>query len=176
MKNGFGSLNEDAVRHIVLLIEALEKSTFDYLQLNSGDVQITLGKGNPPAECGATPQPIEATPAVPTSPPTPAVAPAPATVTSPPAKAESPLQEGTIEVRAPIVGLFYSKPDPAASPFVTLGAKVTKDSTVGLIEVMKVFNAVPAAVDGVITEICVSDAQFVEFGQVLFRIRPEAAS
>jgi len=49
---------------------------------------------------------------------------------------------------------------------------VSADSTVGLIEVMKVFTAVRAGVDGVITEICVQDAEFIEYGHVLFRVRP----
>ena len=71
------------------------------------------------------------------------------------------------------MGRFYAKPEPGAAPFVTLGAKVDADASVGLIEVMKVFNSVRAGVSGIITEICVQDAQFIEYGQILFRIRPE---
>ncbi len=71
-----------------------------------------------------------------------------------------------------MMGRFYAKPEPGAAPFVSVGAKVSADSTVGLIEVMKVFTAVRAGVHGVVTEICVQDEQLVEYGQVLFRIRP----
>jgi len=54
-----------------------------------------------------------------------------------------------------------------------VGAQLAPDSTVCLIEVMKVFTAVRAEVRGVVTEICVRDEQFVEYGQILFRVRPE---
>jgi acetyl-CoA carboxylase biotin carboxyl carrier protein len=73
------------------------------------------------------------------------------------------------------MGRFYSKPDPSAAPFVSVGAKVEADATVGLIEVMKLFNAVGAGISGIVTEICVEDAQFVEYGQVLLRIQPSEA-
>jgi acetyl-CoA carboxylase biotin carboxyl carrier protein len=79
---------------------------------------------------------------------------------------------GTIEVPAPIMGLFYSRPDPSSPPFVSVGSEVHEGTTVGLIEVMKVFNAVQAGTMGVIAEICVEDAQTIEIGQTLFRIRP----
>jgi acetyl-CoA carboxylase biotin carboxyl carrier protein len=91
---------------------------------------------------------------------------------APARKADSPLQDGTIEIKAPIIGRFYEKPEPGATPFVKLGAEVNEDTTVGLIEVMKLFQAVRAGVSGVITEICVQDSQIVEYGQVLFRVRP----
>ena len=68
--------------------------------------------------------------------------------------------------------MFYARPEPGAPPFVVIGAEVKKDTTVCLIEVMKTFNAMNAGVNGVITEICAEDAQLVEYGQVLFRVRP----
>ena len=75
-------------------------------------------------------------------------------------------------VVAPLLGRFYSRPEPGAPPFVSVGSEVTEDTTVGLIEVMKTFNAVRAGTDGVIVEICVDDAQFVEYGEALFRVQP----
>ena len=56
------------------------------------------------------------------------------------------------------------------------GHCLTEGTTVAIIEVMKMFNAIPAGLRGVITEICVQDAQFVEYGQTLFRVRPPEAS
>jgi acetyl-CoA carboxylase biotin carboxyl carrier protein len=85
-------------------------------------------------------------------------------------------REGTVEIVAPLLGRFYAQPEPGAPPFVTVGAAVTEETTVGLIEVMKTFHAVPAGVNGVVTEICVQDAQFIEYGQVLFRVRPGGAA
>jgi acetyl-CoA carboxylase biotin carboxyl carrier protein len=70
------------------------------------------------------------------------------------------------------MGMFYPQPEPGSPPFVAVGTEVKEDTTVCLIEVMKTFNAVTAGVKGVITEICAESAQMVEYGQVLFRVRP----
>ena len=77
-----------------------------------------------------------------------------------------------LDVVAPLRGRFYARPEPGAPPFVSVGSEVTEDTTVGLIEVMKTFNAVRAGIGGVVTEICVQDAQLVEYGEVLFHVRP----
>lgn len=81
--------------------------------------------------------------------------------------------DGAVPIVAPLLGRFFAQPEPGAPPFVSVGAEVTADTTVGLIEVMKTFNAVPAGVNGTIVETCVQDAQLVEYGQVLFRVRPQ---
>jgi acetyl-CoA carboxylase biotin carboxyl carrier protein len=73
-----------------------------------------------------------------------------------------------------LLGRFYSQPEPGAAPFVTVGSDVNEDTTVGLIEVMKTFNAVRAGVSGTVTEICAQDAELVEYGQVLLRVRPRS--
>jgi biotin carboxyl carrier protein len=80
--------------------------------------------------------------------------------------------DGTIEIKAQIMGMFYAQPEPGAPPFVVIGTEVKEDTTVCLIEVMKTFNAMTAGVKGVVTEICADNAQLVEYGQVLFRVRP----
>ena len=176
MSNAFDMLSDDEVRQITCLVESLDRSTFDFLQLELGDMKLTIGKGSaPPAGLAA---PLPAAAAVPAPAPAavaPAVTAAPAAA-APAAKQESPGEAGTIAITAPIMGRFYARPEPGAAPFVTLGATVDGDATVGLIEVMKVFNAVRAGVSGVISEICVEDAQFIEFGQVLFRVRPAEAA
>lgn len=175
MSNTFDLLSENEVRQITCLVETLDQSTFDFLQLELGDMKLTIGKGNaPPAAAVQAAAPVATTLAAPLAVPAPVPAPAPAAPVQ--AAKNDPAQEGTVAVVAPIMGRYYAKPEPGAAPFVTLGAKVDADATVGLIEVMKVFNAVRAGVSGVVTEICVQDAQFIEYGQVLVRIRPEAAS
>jgi acetyl-CoA carboxylase biotin carboxyl carrier protein len=78
------------------------------------------------------------------------------------------------EIKAPMLGTFYSRPKPGAAPFVEAGSKVRNDSTIGIIEVMKLMNSIPAGIGGEIVEVCVADGTLVEFGQVLIRIRPEA--
>ena len=62
--------------------------------------------------------------------------------------------------------------DDSAPPFVTVGAGVSAIATIGLVEVMKVFNAVAAGHEGKVVEICVEDGSAVEAGQVLIRIVP----
>jgi acetyl-CoA carboxylase biotin carboxyl carrier protein len=167
------TLTDDEVRQIALLVETLERSTFDYLQLELGDLKVTIGKGNAPPpgapaplpgvpQASAAPIAGSEPPAAPTAAPTAQARPA-----TPPAPAD-----GTVAVVAPMIGRFYAKPEPGAAPFVAVGTEVSPDSTVALIEVMKVFTAVRAGVKGVVTEICVQDEQLVEYGQALIRIRP----
>ena len=95
----------------------------------------------------------------------------------PPLPQSKPVQkavsDGSLEIKAPMIGRFYSQSEPGAAPYVKVGAQVKPEITVGLIEAMKMFNAVHAGVSGVIAEICVQDASLVEYGQVLFRVDPK---
>lgn len=163
-------LSDEDVRQIAQLLDALDHSSLDFLQLERGDLKLTIGKGEAPnISATATSRPPAAA--------VPAVAPPTATtvaVESPPLpQGTAAAEDGTVVIAAPIMGRFYAKPDPGAAPFVTVGSQVNEDTTVALIEVMKVFNAVPAGVTGIVTTVCVQDTQIVEFGQVMFRVRPE---
>jgi len=181
VNNAFDTLSDDEVRQIAQLVETLDHSTFDFLQLEIGDLKLTIGKGAaPPTGVATAPvaaaQPPVAAPAA-HVPAAPVVTPAAPDPSPPAAKAKGPVQDGTVAIVAPIMGRFYAQPEPGAAPFVAVGAMVRKETTVALIEVMKVFNAVPAGVSGVVTEICVQDAAIIEYGQVMFRVRPtETAS
>lgn len=75
-----------------------------------------------------------------------------------------------VEVKSPIVGIFYSAPSPEADPFVTIGSKVKKGDILCIIEAMKLMNEITAEVDGEIVDICVKNGDIAEYGQVLFRI------
>ena len=75
-----------------------------------------------------------------------------------------------IEIKAPLVGTFYMQPEPGAEAYVKVGSRVSPGTTLCIIEAMKIMNPIEAEVSGVITEVCVQDAQPVEFGQVLFRV------
>jgi acetyl-CoA carboxylase biotin carboxyl carrier protein len=79
-------------------------------------------------------------------------------------------EEGTY-VKSPMVGTFYASPSPDQPPFVKVGDLVTENSVVCIIEAMKVMNEVKAGVKGVIAEVLIDNAQPVEFGAKLFRIR-----
>jgi acetyl-CoA carboxylase biotin carboxyl carrier protein len=75
-------------------------------------------------------------------------------------------------IDSPMLGTFYRAEAPGAAPFVDVGANVDADTTVCLIEVMKMMNSVPAGVAGTIVEVCAENAEVVEYGQPLFRVEP----
>lgn len=76
-----------------------------------------------------------------------------------------------ISVRSPIVGVFYAAPAENAAPYVSIGDTVTKGQTLCIVEAMKLINEIPAEEDGVISEVCVTNGQVVEYGTELFRIK-----
>lgn len=94
---------------------------------------------------------------------------APATAAAEPAAKPEPVVEGTT-VTSPMVGTFYRAPNPGAEPFVKVGDHVEAGQTLGIIEAMKLLNEIEAETSGTIKEICVENAQPVEFGQPLFII------
>jgi acetyl-CoA carboxylase biotin carboxyl carrier protein len=79
---------------------------------------------------------------------------------------------GLKEIKSPMVGTYYSAPEPGADPYVKVGARISSGQTVCIIEAMKIMNEIEAEFGGVIREVNVEDAQPVEFGQVLFRVDP----
>lgn len=79
---------------------------------------------------------------------------------------------GLVPIKSPMVGTFYSSPSPDAKPFVVVGSNVDEDTDVCIIEAMKVFNNIKADTRGTITKILVTNGQTVEFGQVLFLVKP----
>ncbi len=165
-------LTEDEVLEI---LELIEKSDFDFFELELGDLKLTVSKdgvvsGGPGRTAVTARQ--EAGPA--TSPAPSAGQPEPAPPA--PARQDPVVRDGLVPVVAPMVGTFYAAPDPESPPFIEQGAPVGEDTTVGLIEVMKVFTSVAARARGVISEVLVSNAQFVEYGQVLFLIDPDGHS
>ena len=87
------------------------------------------------------------------------------------ANSENKVEENYKEIKAPMVGTFYSKSSPTAKPFVSVGDKVKKGDVVCIIEAMKLMNEITAEEDGVISEICVTNGRVVEFGTELFRIK-----
>jgi acetyl-CoA carboxylase biotin carboxyl carrier protein len=165
-------LTEDDVLHILKLID---ESKFDYFQLEVGELKITVSKGEPiplastsaNAAVSPSPAPVAAEP--------PKASPAPpraAQSVAPKVDAKAAEAEGHLRITAPLLGTFYVAPEPGAPPFVQVGQAITEDTTVGLIEVMKVFNSVRAGVKGTIAHVVAQNGQFVEYGQTLFLVKP----
>jgi acetyl-CoA carboxylase biotin carboxyl carrier protein len=95
-----------------------------------------------------------------------------ATLTAGSAKPGDSRKAGWLEVRAHLPGTFYRAPKPGAPPFVEIGSHVQEETVVGIIETMKLMNAVHAQTSGEIVEICFENAQFAERDAVLMRIQP----
>ncbi len=165
-------LTEDDVLQILNLIE---KSHFDFLELDLGDLKLTVSKGGvdfrPQDRAVGEKSSERATSSTETG----ESREHQKETKSESRESRSPAStaDDTVPITAPVVGTFYVAPEPGAPPYVQEGGGVEEESTVGLIEVMKVFNAVTAGVQGVVAEICVQNGQFVEFGQTLFRIKPK---
>ena len=128
----------------------LEESQFDELHLEHAGFKLTLKRGAAVRREGATASAPAASPA--------------------PASAASASEGSVLEVTAPFVGIFYRAPRPGAPPYIEVGSQVEQDTTVGIIEVMKLMNAVRAEVSGTVFEVLVEDGAVVEYGQVLLRI------
>ena len=146
------------------LIEAIDQSGIDSLEISRGGTRIRLSK-TPPSTGVVLAQP-------------PAGQPAAAVAT---ASAETPVAEPTapatpekelIDIKSPMVGTFYRGPAPEAPPYVEPGAPVTKGQTLCILEAMKLMNELQSEFDGIIREVLVENAEPVEYGQVLFRIEP----
>jgi acetyl-CoA carboxylase biotin carboxyl carrier protein len=79
-----------------------------------------------------------------------------------------------VEIKSPMVGTFYSAPEPGAEPYAKTGSRVATGQVVCIIEAMKIMNEIESEVAGVVREVLVENAQPVEFGQPLFRVDPHA--
>lgn len=151
------------------LISAFDDSGVDSLEIERGGTRVRLAKTPPQT---AAPVAIAAPAA---GAPVAAVAPAAARVPEAAPAAGAPAAapaSNLIEVTSPMVGTFYRAPAPDAPSYVDVGAKVSPGDTLCIIEAMKLMNELECEVSGTIAEICVENAQPVEFGQVLFRVDP----
>ncbi len=98
-------------------------------------------------------------------------APAPAPTPTPTVRSEQP--DGLVTIPSPMLGTFYRAESPGKEPFVDIGATVEPDTTVCIIEVMKMMNSVPAGISGTVEEVCPANGELVEYGAPLFRVRPQ---
>jgi acetyl-CoA carboxylase biotin carboxyl carrier protein len=142
------------------LVEMMEKYGLSEVSLQRGDEKWRLRRGAPGVPAAA----VSYAPA-----PTAA---APAAATTAAQQAAELAESGLLIIKSPTVGTFYSAPSPDDPPFVTIGSRVLPDTTVCIVEAMKVFNQIPAEVSGTIVEVLINSGDSVEFGQPLFRVRP----
>ncbi|WP_342649795.1 acetyl-CoA carboxylase biotin carboxyl carrier protein [Pseudomonas sp. REB1044] len=152
------------IRKVKKLIELLEESGIDELEIKEGEESVRISRNSKTpagAQYFAAPAPMAAPVAAP--------APAPAAAAAPAAEAAAPALKGTV-VRSPMVGTFYRKPSPTSPNFAEVGQTVKKGDTLCIVEAMKMMNHIEAEIGGVIDAILVEDGQPVEFDQPLFTV------
>jgi acetyl-CoA carboxylase biotin carboxyl carrier protein len=154
------------------LIQAVDDSGIDSLEIARGGTRIRINKTPPPAPVtAAAPAPAVAHAAA--SAPAAALpaASAPAPAAQEPAQAAAPASS-LVEIKSPMVGTFYRSPAPEAPAYVEVGSRIARGQTLCILEAMKLMNELPAEVSGTIREVCVENGEPVEYGQVLFRVDP----
>ena len=142
------------VRKIKKLIELVEESGINELEVKDGDQAIRIARSDSAAGLAVTP-----------------VTPSPAAVA--PAETETPTPApatGGFLVTAPLAGTFYRAPAPGENPFVAAGAHVDVGDVLCIIESMKMMNQIEAERRGRVSEILVADGEPIEAGQPLFRL------
>jgi len=173
-KKGVWDLRKDAamaekdtdIKKIKKLIEIMKENGLVEIEIKHDDDKIVLKRAQPQqivsgipmmSPESAVPVGIESTD----------------TVSQSSASKPVPSQEDLVEIKSPIVGTFYATPSPDSEPYVDIDTAVGPQTVVCIIEAMKVMNEIKAETSGTIAEIFVTNGQAVEYGQVLFRVRPD---
>ncbi|MBD2838511.1 acetyl-CoA carboxylase biotin carboxyl carrier protein [Pseudomonas sp. JM0905a] len=151
------------IRKVKKLIELLEESGIDELEIREGEESVRISRHSNKAMAA---QPIYAAAPAPMAAPVAAAAPAAATEAAAPA---APKLNGNV-VRSPMVGTFYRSPSPTTAAFVEVGQSVKKGDILCIVEAMKMMNHIEAEASGVIESILVENGQPVEYDQPLFTI------
>ena len=147
------------IRKIKKLIELLEESGIEELEIQEGEESVRISRGSRHAAPAYAPQPAAPAPAP--------AAPAPAQEAAASAQDDTP--SGHM-VRSPMVGTFYRSPSPGAASFVEVDQKVKAGDVLCIVEAMKMMNQIEADKSGTIDAILVEDGEPVEFDQPLFSI------
>ncbi len=148
------------------LVDLMVEHDLTEVDVSDEDQSITIKRGMG-GSFTVSPQPVAAVaPAAPTPAPAAAAAPAASAPSAPAA------DDGLIAIESPMVGTFYSAPDPDSPPFAAQGSSVGPDSVVCQVEAMKEFNENKAETSGTIERVCVQNGDAIEFGQPLFMVRP----
>jgi acetyl-CoA carboxylase biotin carboxyl carrier protein len=155
------------IRKLKELVRLMVANDLSEIDLRDSDEQVTLRRHGPdqPPHLVAAP-PVHVSQA--------AVAPAAAATATAgtPSEAGDADEQGLTRIETPMVGTFYSAPNPDSKPFVAVGSAVGPDTVVCLVEAMKIFNEIKAECSGKIEKVMVNNSDSVEFGQALFLVRP----
>jgi acetyl-CoA carboxylase biotin carboxyl carrier protein len=160
------------LRYVKKLVEMLDESSVDSIEISS-DKGMKIRISKTPQQRGGV------SVAAPMQMPIPVAAPqlpagsAAGIASEPPAAAKAnEAKDNYLEVKSPMVGTYYSAPEPGAKQYVSVGDRISKGQILCIIEAMKIMNEIESEFDGVVKEVLVDNAQPVEYSQVLFRIDP----
>ena len=157
------------LRYVKKLLEMMDASSANSIEITADKgMKIRVSKGaRAPVQIAAPmmQMPMAQAPA----PMAPAAA--PATAQEPAAKAEA-AKPRWLEVKSPMVGTYYSAPEPGAKQYLTVGERISKGQILCIIEAMKIMNEIESEFDGTVMEILAQNSHPVEYGQVLVRIDP----
>jgi len=152
------------LKDIKAIIDLMKKNSITEFELERQDSKIRLKRGfnggssaalpedYPPVNLGTMPQPLP--------------------LSGSPALPSAGIASGEVEIKSPMIGTLYRAPSPEASNYIEVGSAVNAETVVCIIEAMKVMNEIKAEASGVITQILVENGKPVEFGQPLFKVRP----
>jgi acetyl-CoA carboxylase biotin carboxyl carrier protein len=150
------------LKDIKAIIDLMKKNSITEFELERQDSKIRLKRGLngnlPSVQYDESPSvgPITVASAIPVLPSAPVL----------------PLATGEIDIKSPMIGTFYRAPSPEAGHYVEIGSEVNAETVVCIIEAMKVMNEIKSEVKGIVTQVLVENGKPVEFGQPLFKVRP----
>lgn len=150
------------LKDIKAIIDLMKKNSITEFELERQDSKIRLKRGlngNAPAVQ------YDEFPVTGSAPILPTLTIAPATISPS-------IATGEIDIKSPMIGTFYRAPSPEAGNYAEVGSEVNADTVVCIIEAMKVMNEIKSEVKGIITQVLVENGKPVEFGQPLFKVRP----
>lgn len=151
------------LKDIKAIIDLMKKNSITEFELERQDSKIRLKRG---MSAPAVQQQEDFSPVIPTT---------AQPTTTPPVIAPPTLPvvaSSEIEIKSPMIGTFYRAPSPEAGAYVEVGTEVSAETVVCIIEAMKVMNEIKAEVKGVVTQVLAENGKPVEFGQPLFKVRP----
>ncbi len=145
------------LKRVKELIDLMIEKDLVEVEIVDGNNKIHLKRpGSGMVQVPAAPMPVmTAAPAAPAAGATPAV------------------DDKLADIKSPIIGTFYAAASPDSPPLVKVGDRVTPDTVVCIVEAMKVMNEIKAETGGTIEKVMMSSGQTVEFGQALFKVRPD---
>jgi acetyl-CoA carboxylase biotin carboxyl carrier protein len=143
------------------LVRLMAANDLNTVEVRDGDKRVVLKRTTPQAAGYVMPAPVMQA--------GPVLAPSAASAAAPGVSSE---EAGFLQIKSPMVGTFYSSSGPDATAFVFVGSQVDEDTDVCIIEAMKVFNNIKAECKGTVARILVNNGETVEFGQVLFLVKP----